>query len=131
MGHIISNDTERRFKRYLPPRVKIPNLMVVSVSDFKSPDNKLSRKMAILEFSSSNGFASFSLNFECRFNIITAKEDENNYQFSYLVSLPDDLRSDTSACDERGLEQWVKPGYEYINCITNFQGKKCSMNHRL
>ena len=85
--------------------------------------------MAIFEFSSSNGFASFNINFECRSISITQIEDEDNNYFSYLVELPYDLRSDPS-CDERGYEEWVTQywnGKQITECITTFQGKKCSM----
>ena len=72
--------------------------------------------MAIFEFSSSNGFSSFNINFECRY--IRIIEDENNNHFSYLVRLPYDLRNDTS-CDERGYEEWeIDSDY----CITTFEG---------
>ena len=80
--------------------------------------------MAILEFSSSNGFSSFSLNFECRNIQITEIGDQNNNYFTYLVNSPWDLRSDTS-CDERGYEEWDTD--RWIDCTTTFQGKKCSV----
>ena len=73
--------------------------------------------MAIFEFSSSNGFSSFNLFFECRRIEIRDIGDENQSHFSYLVSyLPYDLKSDTS-CEERGYEKGI-----YGNCITSFQG---------
>ena len=79
---------------------------------------KLSRKMAIFEFSSSNGFSSFTLNFECREIRITEIGDENQNHFSYLVLLSYDLHSYT-CCEERGYEErWTDPNY----CITSFQG---------
>ena len=82
---------------------------------------KLSRKMAIFEFSSSNGYSSFSLNFECRSITISVIEDENNNHLSYRIWLPYDLQSDTS-CNERGYENAAGG-----SCITTFQGKKYSM----
>ena len=85
--------------------------------------------MAIVEFSSSNGFSSFTLNFECRTIIIREIEDKNHIHFSYLVRLPSDLSSDTS-CQERGYENlgYKKIGLKnYSSCKTSFQGKKCSM----
>ena len=85
---------------------------------------KLSRKTAIFEFSSSNGFSSFTLDYECRHIAITEIEDENQNYFSYLVLYPYQLWSHT-ACEERGYEEW------YYYCITTFQGLKCSMNHIL
>ena len=71
--------------------------------------------MAIFEFLSSNGLSSFTLNFECRHIEIREIEDENQSHFSYLVDLPNDLRSDTS-CQERGYDEWTS------YCITSFKG---------
>ena len=72
--------------------------------------------MAIFEFSSSNGFSSFNINFECR--SIQIIEDENNNHFTYWVLLSLGLRSDTS-CDERDYEE----SEEYSTwCISAFQG---------
>ena len=81
--------------------------------------------MAIFEFSSSNGFSSFYINFECR--SIEIIEDENNNHFSYRVRLPYDLWSYTS-CDERGYEEifmeFKEIHWNRVNkdCITTFQG---------
>ena len=83
--------------------------------------------MAIFEFSSSNGFSSFNLNFECRNIEITEIVDGNQSHFSYLVHLPYGLRSYTS-CEERGYEEcscdecqcWESMPVPY--CITTFQG---------
>ena len=74
--------------------------------------------MAIFEFSSSNGFSSFTLNFECRGIEISEIGEENQSPFS--VWLPFDLRGYTS-CEERGYEinQWTNPD---SFCITSFQG---------
>ena len=81
---------------------------------------KLSRRIAFLEFSGSNGNVTLSVNFECR--DIKLIEDEIQNHFSYLVGLPYDILSDTS-CVKRNYEKW-----EYSwDCITSFQGKKCSM----
>ena len=91
--------------------------------------------MAILEFSSSNGFSSFTLNFECRRIRIRDIGDENNNHFIYLVELPwyiDGSWNDTS-CDERGYdsniayEEWdidnrVSEWIDSFDCITTFQG---------
>ena len=79
--------------------------------------------MAIFEFSSSNGFSSFNLNFECRSIEIREIEDENQSHFSYLVKLPwrsylVNLDIETS-CEERGYEE-LRTDPEY--CITAFQG---------
>ena len=77
--------------------------------------------MAIFEFSSSNGFSSFNINFECRDIRMIEIEDENNTlsnHFTYLVNLPNYLRSNTS-CDERGYEEWQ---IDYRWCITTFEG---------
>jgi len=85
--------------------------------------------MAILEFSSSNGLSSFNINFECRSIEMIEIEDENNNYFSYVVKLPLDLRSDPS-CDERGYKEYgytLWNGKQINDCITTFQGKKCSM----
>ena len=74
----------------------------MSFEILKTP-TKLSRKMAIFEFSSSNGFVSFNINFECRH--IEILGDENNNHFFYLVFSPFGLWFDTS-CDELGYEEW-------------------------
>ena len=93
---------------------------------------KLSRKMAIFEFSSLNGYSSFNLIYECRSIRIREIEDVNQSQFSYVVELPlsrtvnleDGFRSDM--CEKRGFEEFKKyPDYIHY-CITNFQGKKYS-----
>ena len=58
---------------------------------------KLSRKTAIFEFSSLNGYTSFAVDYECRsivinqinrtsFSKIMGIGDENGSHFSYLVS---------------------------------------------
>ena len=91
--------------------------------------------MAIFGFSSSNGFSSFNLNFECRsieirdvayelqlYNAYQLYDIEDGIQsyFSYLVQLPYDLRTYTS-CEERGYE--IRPkNYRGNHCITFFQG---------
>ena len=75
--------------------------------------------MAIFEFSSSNGFSSFTLNFECRNIGIIEIEDEYSYHFSYLVKKPYGFRSNTSQCEERGYEEWERHS-EW--CITTFEG---------
>ena len=72
--------------------------------------------LTIFEFSSSNGFVSFNINFECRH--IEILGDENNNHFFYLVFSPFGLWFDTS-CDELGYEEWE---IYYDNCITAFQG---------
>ena len=74
-----------------------------------------------MEFSGFNGNLTFNLNFECR--RIYLIEDEIQNQFSYLVQLPLDIRSDTS-CVERNYEL-LELDFDY--CITTFQGKKCPM----
>ena len=131
--------TERRLKRHLPLGAKdtkfnsckcVVNVVIKSVYEFqtlKAPI-KLSRKMAIFEFSSSNGHSSFSINFECR--SIQIIEDEYNNHLSYLVRLTSGLQSDTS-CDERGHE-WATnaattvtnaaTAVSYRECITSVQG---------
>ena len=88
--------------------------------------------MAIFEFSSSNGFSSFTLYFECRGYRIKEKGGETNNHFSYQITLPPKFRSDTS-CDVRGYEVWDRicpvNGHcsRWIDCTTTFQGKQCSM----
>ena len=83
--------------------------------------------MAIFEFSSSNGFSSFNINFECRYTVIAEIGDEIYYHFSYLVNLPYYWSQWTSStCEERGYEEWKTDLGDYY-CITTFQGKKCSM----
>ena len=82
---------------------------------------KLSRNKAILEFSGSNGYVSLSVNFECR--LIRLIEDEIQNNFSHLVWLPFDIRSNTS-CVERNYEEW---DIDSRSCLTSFQGNKCSM----
>ena len=86
--------------------------------------------MAIFEFSSSNGFSLFNINFECRYIEIIAMEDETNTHFSYLVDLPFfDRWNFTTACNERGYEVCDNEECNryWGNCITTFQGQKCSM----
>ena len=81
--------------------------------------------MAIFEFSSSNGFSSFNMNFQCRYIGITEIGDTNYNHFAYFVDLSIDLWNETS-CDELGYEEWeADSGDTY--CIATFQGKKCSM----
>ena len=77
---------------------------------------KLSRKMAIFEFSSSNGFSSFTLYFECLFIEVREVGDENNYHFSYLVYFPMWTVGGDTSCDKRGFET------SSILCTTTFQG---------
>ena len=79
--------------------------------------------MAIFEFSSLNGFSSFSLNFECRRLVLREIGDENNNHFSYLVDFPN--FSQIEMCEEYGYEEY---GYEEMEirddlfCITSFKG---------
>ena len=80
--------------------------------------------MAIFEFSSSNGFSSFNMNFQCRNIGITEIGDENYNHFSYFFYLPYDLWNETS-CDELGYEEW-ETDLGDTNCIATFPGKKCS-----
>ena len=89
-----------------------------SIQAFKAL-NKLSRQAAILEFSGSNGFVTFTLNIECRG--ITLIEDEIQNIFFYEVWLGGNIHSVLS-CFERNYEE-LEPNV----CITTFQGKKCSM----
>ena len=91
---------------------------------------KLSRRTAIFEFSSPNGYTSFNLNFECRGILIKDLGDENQSHFSYwdLVGgfLPDPRWIESSLdiiCEDRGFEWDMNSGF----CSTAFQGKKCSM----
>ena len=107
---------ERRLKRPGCKRYRIQ--LLYKFQTLKAPI-KLSRRMAIFEFSSSNGLSSFNLLFECRSIQIREIEDKNDIYFAYLVWLPDALRSET-ACEERGYEDfWEKNS---SNCITTFQG---------
>ena len=88
---------------------------------------KLSRSTAIFEFSSSNGYKSFNLLYECRH--IRIKD------VSYEITPPN--RKDVKAwCEERGYEQcsceecsctgpFAQSMSDY--CISTFQGNKCSM----
>ena len=92
---------------------------------------KISRKMAVLEFSSSNGYSSFTLEYECRRISIVDTGDGNQINFSYLVKLPYYVRW---ACEERGYEEWVVQNNftiyylsEWYDCKTTFQGQKCSI----
>ena len=88
---------------------------------------KLTRKSAILEFWSSNGFSSFTLNFECRDIQIIDLGDGNQSNFAYLIYVTPAIRSDT-LCEERGYEKWETQVYADSDyCMTTFQGKKCSM----
>ena len=90
---------------------------------------KLSRAAAIFEFSSSNGLSSFTLTFECRNIQIMEMRDANQSHFAYSVLVRSFLES-SQVCEERGYET----GYQYdgptdgvTDCITTFQGSKCSM----
>ena len=74
--------------------------------------------MAIFEFLSSNGFSTFTLNFECRHVKIEEIRHGNQSYFSSLVVLPFYFRSD-KLCEERG--------YKISGGDCTFQGKKCSM----
>ena len=96
---------------------------------------KLSRKMAVLEFSSSNGYSSFTLDYECRSISIIDTEDGNQINFSYLVYLPYRRVPGNNTCEERGYNRaadvmFKSTGDMYWGysegCITTFQGKKCS-----
>ena len=83
---------------------------------------KLSRNMAILEFSSSNGYTSFSLNFECRLIRIIETENENQSHFFHfgLELWTWYGYNDTDIiCEERGFEKWEsKNGL----CTSTFEG---------
>ena len=83
--------------------------------------------MAIFEFSSSNGFSSFTLNFECRDIKITEIGDGNQSHFYYLVFLPPAFWGEERdmLCEERGYEKCERD-YD-CDCITTFQGQKCSV----
>ena len=84
--------------------------------------------MAIFGFSSSNGFSSFNLNFECRRIRIRDIGDENQSNFSYVVKFPY-IESGTS-CGFGSGTLCKYHGYEELNyctsisrpCITFFQG---------
>ena len=109
---------------------------------------KLSTKMAVLEFSSSNGYSSFTLDYECQrisiidtstvnlINYFNSTGDDNQINFSYLVELPlDGILMDWGplshpdkpllykACKERGYEGWqLDFYYDVYYCRTTFQG---------
>ena len=72
---------------------------------------KLSRLIALFEYSSSNGFLSFNINFECQ--VIGIIEDESDNHLSYLVGFPWSYTS----CEERGLLR-----HSSFWCITPFEG---------
>ena len=88
---------------------------------------KLSRKLAILEFSSANGYTSFSLDFECRLIRIIETENENQSHFFHfgLSLYPWYGYNDTDIiCEERGFEKWeIENGF----CTTTFEGQECSI----
>ena len=69
---------------------------------------------AIFEFSSSNGFSSFTLSFECREILIVDTGDENKNDFSFLVRLS------VPSCGERSYEEWDT---DFNYCLTTFQGR--------
>ena len=92
--------------------------------------------MAIFEFSSSNGFSSFNLNFECRLIQVQlfksnhsniTEIDANEISFSYLVVLPtydlihQENPSDT-LCEERDYEKFTEKFTIPTYCITTFRG---------
>ena len=71
----------------------------------------------MFEFSSSNGFSSFTLLYECRTISLIDTQDENQNPFSYYVSYPS---SHNASCDELGYEDHI-----WNRCTTTIQGKKC------
>ena len=75
--------------------------------------------MAIFEFSSSNGYSSFTIDFECRHIEIIDLGDENQNRFFYIswswFPIWSDTPSDTP-CEDRSYEAW--DGF----CKTTFQG---------
>ena len=84
--------------------------------------------MALFEFSSSNGYSSFNLFYECRSIQIEEIGDFRMiffYQsnFFYLVEFP---CYHEACCEERGYEKWELNTWDW-KCMTSFQGKKCSM----
>ena len=98
---------------------------------------KVSGKVAIFEFSSSNGYSSFNLLYECRRIQIKEMGDDVQSHFSYLVEIP---CPHEACCEERGYETWELSatlnmcelsffciGLIITTCITSFQGEKCSM----
>ena len=85
---------------------------------------KLSRRTAIFEFSSPNGYASFNLNFECRDIRIIDVGDEHQSHFSYVDFSDLNQSSLDIICEDRGYEEW---DMNSLLCSAGFQGKKCSM----
>ena len=98
--------------------------MLLRIVDFSKTIKariKLSRKMAIFEFSSSNGYSSLNINFECRTVFIKDTGDENVINFSYVVRLPY-LQSEKS-CKERNYEYWETTYFVVTSyCLTTFEG---------
>ena len=77
--------------------------------------------MAIFEFSSSNGYSSFNLVYECRFIPIIEIGDEIQSHFSYLVEVP---CTGKTCCEERGYEESSSRTSinDRLDCLTTFQG---------
>ena len=87
---------------------------------------KLPRETAIFEFSASNGYASFTLDYECLDIKLIEDGDQNHFSYLITVPIPDDsLRVDwnDSFCFERTYEKWEKGR----RCISTLQGRKCSL----
>ena len=111
---------------------------------------KLSRSTAIFEFSSSNGYSSFNLNFECRYiSIEDPIEDWSHEDIAYIDYIGDEnwsyediayidhigdenrshftykvelpaLQKIETACEERGYEKWDEIAFGI--CKTTFLG---------
>ena len=83
--------------------------------------------MAIFEFSSSNGYSSFNLSYECRSIRIREIEDGNQSQSSYEVELSRRYDFPSDICEELGFGVFKNEVFEVLDfCVTNFQGKKYS-----
>ena len=75
--------------------------------------------MAIFEYSSSNGYSSFKLYYECRSIQIQETGDEIQSHFSYLVESP---CHHEACCKDRGYENWEVSNSTRTWCLTTFQG---------
>ena len=83
---------------------------------------KLSRKAAIFEFTSPNGFTSFNIDYECGFIYMIDAGDKIQNSFSYLVVMMSRLFNQTT-CEQLSYEEW-----DANYCITTLQGQKCSIH---
>ena len=80
---------------------------------------KLTRSIAIFEFSSTKRYASFNLDFECRQIEIIDAGDANIIPFAYQIIFPNWNLESTHRCEENGYESVDKWS---TNCKSFVQG---------